>query len=189
MSVVVDSEYRITPDTQGACSWYCLRTHNKHESIAAAHLKQQLGLEVFLPRVRLKRTIRLQAVWITEPLFPNYLFAQFDLGLHLRAVQHSRGVRDVVHFGPHWAAMPDQTVDELRQAIGPGELHVVADDPQIGEEVLVAAGPLRGLTAVVLRQLNGAQRVAVMLEFLGQQTVAEVGADDLIIQRLRWCAA
>jgi transcription antitermination factor NusG len=46
--------------------------------------------------------------------------------------------------------------------------------------VQVAAGTLRGLRAVVLRVMPSRERVAVLMEFLGQQTMIELGADSII---------
>ena len=72
-------------------------------------------LTVFLPRIRFKRATRQGTAWVTEALFPGYLFARFDWRTSLRLVQHSRGVRGVVHFGERWPAIPDDDHRELQQ--------------------------------------------------------------------------
>jgi hypothetical protein len=33
-------------------AWFCVRSQPKHEHIAAAHLKQEPGIEVYLPRIQ-----------------------------------------------------------------------------------------------------------------------------------------
>ena len=80
-------------------AWFCVRTHPKHEHIAAASLRKDLALETFLPRMRSQRSTARGLVWFTDALFPTYLFARFPLHSSLLAVQYSRGVRAVVHFG------------------------------------------------------------------------------------------
>ena len=80
-------------------NWFCLRSQTKHEHIAAAHLAQLPKLEVYLPRIRFKRSTRMGPAWFTEALFPSYLFARFDLLSSVRRVHHARGVTGVVHFG------------------------------------------------------------------------------------------
>ncbi len=60
-------------------AWYCVRSQNKHEHIAAAHLRMLDGVTVFCPRIRFKRTTRRGVVWVTEGMFPGYLFARFRL--------------------------------------------------------------------------------------------------------------
>ena len=53
-------------------AWFCVRTHPKHEHIAAAQLRKESGVEVFLPRVRYQRTTRFGAAWTTEAMFRDY---------------------------------------------------------------------------------------------------------------------
>src|SRR5215831_11218137 len=88
-------------------AWFCVRTHTKHEHIAAAQLRLEPDIEVFLPRIRYRRSTRLGPAWVTEALFKDYLFARFDLCSALRRVQHSRAVRAVVHFGSRWPTVPE----------------------------------------------------------------------------------
>src|SRR5262245_8514765 len=59
-------------------AWFCLRSHPKHEHIAAGHLRAMEGVEVFNPRIRFVRSTRLGPAPVTEAMFPNYLFARFN---------------------------------------------------------------------------------------------------------------
>src|ERR1017187_8865083 len=125
-------------------AWFCLRTQPKHEHIAAAHLKDDPDVEVYLPRIRFKRATRRGPVWFTEALFPNYLFARFDLAACLRQVCSSRGVRGVAHFGDLWPVLPATVVEKLGASPGAsrGEGHSEALQP--GEAVQIAGGVFRG---------------------------------------------
>jgi transcriptional antiterminator RfaH len=163
-----------------ALEWFCVRTQPKHEHIAAASLRQNLELEVFLPRIRFKRLTRQGPAWVTEALFINYLFARFDLATFLRRVKHVRGVRDVVHFGNHWPKVPETAITELRAAMGHEELQVITNEFNPGEIVEIAGGAFHGLSAIVTKVLPAKQRVAVLLEFLGRQTSLELCAGQLI---------
>jgi len=160
--------------------WFCLCAQPKHEHIAAAHLRQLPGLEVFLPRIRFKRATVRGAAWTTEALFPGYLFAQFAWPADLRAVQHTRGVRGVVHFGDRWPRIDGQVIAGLRASLGAEELHIVDDSLLPGEVVRVAEGSLRGLLAVVAPVQSGRERVAVLMEFLGRQTMIKLPAAALV---------
>jgi transcriptional antiterminator RfaH len=185
MNVVLDLETDASQDANTEAAWFCVRTHQKHEHIAAAHLRQDPEIEVFLPRIRYKRMTRLGPVWVTEALFQSYLFAKFDLETCLRHVQHARSVRGVVHFGNRWPMIPEPIISELRQAMGREELREISDEPQVGEAICIAGGPLNGLEAVVTRVMPGPQRIAVLLDFLGRQTAVELSRDQVVPRDMR----
>jgi transcriptional antiterminator RfaH len=146
-------------------------------------LKKEPGVEIYLPRIRFKRSTRRGPVWFTEALFPSYLFARFDLAASLRKLRLVRGVSGIVHFGEHWPAIPDAVVEELRATVGADEVHVIHTELQPGETVEISGGAFHGLSAVVTRVMPSRQRVAVLLEFLGRQTMAEVAAEAVVRER------
>ncbi|MCE0497061.1 MAG: hypothetical protein LV481_03855 [Methylacidiphilales bacterium] len=161
-------------------AWFCLHSQAKHEHIVAAHLRKMENVDVFLPRIRFKRATRQGMVWVTEALFPGYLFTRFDWKTSLRQVQAVSGARGIVHFGDHWPVIPEQTMEELRQVIGPAELHTITQGFAPGDTVRVADGTLRGLHAVISRVLPGRERVAVLMELLGRQTMVELKTSSVI---------
>lgn len=165
-----------------ACAWFAVRAQPKHEHIAAAHLRQEGQLEVFLPRIRFRRATRRGAVWFTEALFPGYLFARFNWTRDLRRVLHSRGVSTVIHFGDRWPTIPDAAMAELQTRYQGEEIYCVPEELQPDEEVKIVSGPFQGLLAVVLRPQPGRARVAVLLDFLGRQTCIEVPNANVIRQ-------
>ena len=163
-----------------SAAWFCLRSQPKHEHIAAAHLGKMANIEVFLPRIRFKRSTRQGMAWVTEALFPGYLFASFDWQVSLRQAQSARGIRGVVHFGDRWPTVPLETIEELKQAVGVSGLHTISAELVPGDVVQISAGAMHGLRAVVSRVLPGRERVAVLMEFLGRQTMIELSTDALI---------
>src|SRR6266404_863420 len=135
--------------TEATCesAWFCIRTQPKHEHIAAAHLRNEAGIEVYLPRIRFKRSTRRGPKWFTDALFPNYLFARFDLPSCVRRVHHTRGVRGVVHFGDEWPAVPANAIEELRATVGSDHIHVISEELRPGDAVQISGGVFHGLTA------------------------------------------
>jgi transcriptional antiterminator RfaH len=173
-----------SPDRAGGAgsppqAWFCLKVQSKHEHIAEAHLAQK-GLEVFNPRIRFRRTTRQAQVWVTEALFPGYVFARLDVNLNLGAIRYLPGVRDIVHFGRRWPAIPDEAIAELQKAIGPEKVHEVPTDLAAGDSVKIAGGVFHGLDAVISRVLPARERVLILLNFLGRQATVEIGAEKLI---------
>lgn len=160
--------------------WFCLSTQPKHEHIVAALLRQMDDVEVFLPRIRFKRPMRQKSVWVTEALFPGYLFARFNWETSLRRIQYTSGTRNIVHFGNSFPMISEKIIEELRQILGAAELHTIEDDLVPGDTVQISDGTLRGLSAIVSHVLPGRERVAVLMELLGQQTTVELTTSSLI---------
>jgi transcriptional antiterminator RfaH len=171
---------RFSDPAPTAPAWFCLRSHPKHEHIAAAHLRRDPIVEVFLPRIRFRRATRQGGVWVTEALFPNYLFARFDWHDCLRRVQHAPGVQRVVHFGARWPTIPEEVIAELRGHIGEQEVHSIPEELRPGEAVRIVGGAMHGLLAVVSHPLPARRRVAVLLDFLGRQTCVELTTDAVV---------
>jgi transcriptional antiterminator RfaH len=161
-------------------NWFCLRSQPKHEHIGAGHLRTMEGIEVFLPRIRFQRPTRQGTVWVTEALFPGYLFARFHWQSSFRQVQHARGIRGVVHFGERWPTIEAGVIEDLRQLVGTAEVREVSARLAPGDEVQIASGAFRGLHAVVSQVMPGKDRVAVLMELLGRQTCIHVSASQLI---------
>lgn len=165
---------QVGPVTGVGPAWYCVRSQPRHEHVAAAHLRRRPDVEVFSPRIRYRRATSRGPIWVTEPLFPCYLFAKFDLHKLLREVQHTVGVATVVHFGLLWPTVPEQVIDELRSAVDAEETRVIEEVLREGDEVEIKGGAFDGLQAVVTRVMPARRRVAVLLHFLGRLTVVEL---------------
>src|SRR5438045_453518 len=87
------------PKIESREAWYCMSSQRKREHFAAAHLRQIPGVEVFNPQLKLVRATRRGRVWSTESLFPNYLFARFNLEKLLEKVRYTPSVKSVLQFG------------------------------------------------------------------------------------------
>lgn len=131
-------------------------------------------MEVVNPRIRFRRATVRGPIWVTESMFPGYVFARFNLRHSLGAVQYSYGVASVVHFGFFWPVVPDETIAGLRAMIGEQEVREVGPALKVGQEVEVAGGTFAGFHGIVTRIMPARDRVAVLLEFLGRQTTVEL---------------
>lgn len=162
-------------------AWYCARTKPKHEHIAAANLQRQLGLEVFNPRLKIERVTRRGLVRRIEPLFPCYLFVRTS-GQAMNEVRYVAGVSTLVHFGQEIPTVADSIIEELRQCFQEEAMLAVEDRINPGAEVSVADGAFRGFQAIVLSVLPARQRVQILLDILGRQTLVEVDRQSIIVE-------
>lgn len=153
--------------------WYCVRAQTKREHIAAKHLRELEDIEVFCPRIKYRKATRRGKIWWLEPLFPGYLLAKFNLSEMERAVTFCQGVRGLVRFGNEIPPVPENFVSSLihevaQQATDQDDLITLKPFISIGDEVEVATGPLQGMKGTIQSIAPAAERVKVLLEFLGQ---------------------
>lgn len=163
----------MTDGKQDMPRWFCVRTQTKREHIAAGHLRELDGIEVFCPRIKYRKATRRGKVWWLEPLFPGYLLAKFNLAEMERAVTFCQGVRGLVRFGTEIPDVPEAFVKSLirqvnEQSSDDAELITVAPAISVGDEVEVAHGPFQGMKGVIRSVAPASERVKVLLEFLGQ---------------------
>jgi transcriptional antiterminator RfaH len=164
-------------------AWFCVRTHLKHEHIAAAHLQRLAGVEVFNPQLRLQRPTRRGRRWFIESLFPNYIFLRFDLETMLEKITYTPGVKMVLRFGGRVPEIPESVIAGLRQdlaALGSKELTVA---PAAGEEVEIVGGAFAGTPASVTQVLPGNLRAQILLEVMGRLVPAELSLDLVLFKR------
>jgi transcriptional antiterminator RfaH len=148
-------------------NWYCIHTKPQREAQVAAYCATTLGLETYFPRLRQHRTIRRVRRLVTSPLFPRYLFCRFDLTTDYRSVRFAPEALDLVHLGAKPAPVPESLINDLRGWAGAGQ-EVIQIPPQLqpGDLVEITAGPMRGLSAVILRAQDERDRVALLLSAL-----------------------
>jgi transcriptional antiterminator RfaH len=169
-------------------AWFCVRTQTKREHIAAGHLRELETVEVFCPRLRYRKATRRGKIWWVEPLFPGYLLARFNLAEMERAVTFCQGVRGLVRFGSEIPPVPESFVETLRNEVRDRsdedeETLSVSPVIEIGDEVEIAHGPLQGMRGTIVSVAPAAERVKILLEFLGQEHAVDVDLFSLLLPR------
>ena len=159
-------------------SWYVVHTKPRRELLAAGLLVDDLGVVAYLPEVLQVARGRRR----NEPLFPGYLFIQADLSAtSLSRINATPGVRRLVTAGGQPQPLPAGEVEALRERVD--SLNAAGGMPSHslnpGDQVTLKAGPLQGLRAVFIGPMRPAQRVRVLLEFLGSLSETEVDVTDL----------
>jgi transcriptional antiterminator RfaH len=161
--------------------WRCIRGKPKSEHLAAQHLKAA-GFEAFCPRIRHQKQTTRGRVWFVEALFPGYLFVKYAPS-SMRHVATTPFVSQILSFMEDFGAVRDEVVAELRMTMDTHETLTVSSAIQSGDCVDVVSGPLRGQAVTVTQILPGAQRVRVLMEFLGSPHEVEVSILSLLSGR------
>ncbi|MBB5350790.1 transcriptional antiterminator RfaH [Haloferula luteola] len=165
-----------------------MKTAPKREHLAAGHLRELEGVEVFCPRLRYRKATRRGKIWWVEAMFPGYLLARFDLAEKRRHVEYAQGVTGLVKFGQQVPEIATAFVEALRREVrereveeGPDETLTLIPKIAADDEVEVAHGPLGGFHGRVVEVLPGRERVRVLMDFLGQPQVVEVDLFSLLL--------
>ena len=179
----------MTETSQDLAEWFCLRCQTKREHIAAGHLREIEAVEVFCPRLRYRKATRRGKIWWMEPMFPGYVLAKFNMMEMERAITFCQGVRGLVRFGSEIPSIPESFVEaikrEIRERRGSEEDEMVTLSPtiEIGDEVEIAHGPFQGMHGTVVTVPSAAERVKILLEFLGSQQAVDVDLFSLLLPR------
>jgi transcriptional antiterminator RfaH len=168
-------------------AWYCLRSKQKQEHIAAAGLRRIKGVTVCFPRVRFKKATRQGLVWVTEAMFPSYLFARFQLAEMGRKVEYAHGVKGIVRFANRYPTIEEGVLIQLRAYVGVKEVKQLDYAPSQGDRVSIGEGAFAGLEAVVTQILPAKERVKVLMDFLGRKIEAEVESSSVLRQQRNVC--
>jgi transcriptional antiterminator RfaH len=168
------------PNEDGT-AWYCLRSRRKQEHVASVHIRVLGNIPVFCPTIRFRGVTRSGSpVSVTEALFPGYFFARFSLREKLPQVRSAHGVSGIVRFGDWYPVIEDSIIEELRAETEGSTLRELTPTLVPGDRVRLVVGPLAGLEAVITHVLPGNERVRLLLEFLGGNTLAEASSKDVI---------
>jgi transcriptional antiterminator RfaH len=163
-------------------AWYVVHTRPKCEHIAAALMAGFQNVEAWCPRIRFQKNTRRGKVWFVEALFPSYFFAKFAPAESLRAVKYSQSVIKVVDFGGNLTPVPDRAIEELKAEMKNIDICEVEVGVKVGDIVELTEGPMRGLKGIVNALLSGADRVRILLEFLGRENAVEVPTSKILTE-------
>jgi transcriptional antiterminator RfaH len=133
----------------------------------------------------MERATQRGVVRVIESLFPCYIFVRCHLAERVEGIRYASGISSLVHFGHKIPTVPDGVIEELRQCFEAEEPMTVEDRLREGTEITVAAGAFLGSKGIVVRVLPARQRVQILLDFLGQTTLAEVDRKSVTVEDRR----
>lgn len=148
--------------------WYAVRTQATAETKADVNLRHQ-GFETFLPRFRKLRRHARKVDTVLAPLFPRYLFVNFDADTQAwRCINGTFGVVSLVSFGLLPSAVPPQIIDAIRAGCDDAGV-MDLPEPRFapGQSVLIERGPLADLVGLFER-ISGDRQVVLLVEMLGR---------------------
>ena len=159
--------------------WLAIYTKSRHEKKADEQLRKK-GIESYLPLVKRRQQWKDRKKWVWMPLFRSYLFVRVHLNETLYVLQ-TYGVHHIVRFNNQYAVIPEEQIDSIRRVLEGGYIPDSHDYFEIGQEVEIIAGPLRGIRGVLSRKGRGSKFV---LRIDGIQQAIAVQIDSGMLKGL-----
>ena len=119
---------------------------------------------------------------VIEPMFPGYIFARFDPIDDFHLVKYTRGVKTIVHFGEKIVPIHEDLIDFIRSRLENGIATIQKKPISKGERIVVKDGPFKGLTGIFEREMDGKERVAILLDAVQFAATMEIDRD--LIEKL-----
>jgi transcriptional antiterminator RfaH len=147
--------------------WYVVCTKSKNEERAANNLMGG-NIEVLAPKIKFKRYKEGKYVFITEAMFPGYIFVKFHPIDEFRLVKYTRGIRNIVNFNGKIIPLQDEMIGFIRDRLEKGDVATIQKkELKKGEKIIVQEGPFKGFSGIFEEHLDGKERVAILLDGLG----------------------
>ena len=160
--------------------WFLIYTKPRQEERAKENLENQ-GFETFLPMIAFEK-IKQPKLYSLKPMFPRYLFTQFNAEKNNWVhVKSTRGVSHVIRFGNKLTEVPNSVIDYLKSKVDDNDvlnLQTTRNKFQKGDELVIKQGVLQGKDATFL-SMSGKERVRVLLSLMSRITIAEISEQDL----------
>ena len=142
--------------------WFLIHIKPKKE-LQIERLFLEGGLKIYCPKYR--------GVKQPRPFFPGYAFLFFDHPAQYQLVKFTRGIKRVVGNRGGPIPVPEGVIRSIqsREKDGLIEFSRFIEPPQIGDEIEVAEGPLKGLKGIFKKEIDDRERVMILLSYVSYQ--------------------
>ena len=151
-------------------------TKPRNEERAANNL-QQGGIEVLAPRLKLRKFKEGQFVSMIEPMFPGYIFVKFHPVDEFRLVKYTRGIKTIVNFGGRIVPIQEELITFIKARLEEGVATIQQRRFHEGEKIFIKDGPFKNLSGVFEKELDGKERVAILLDGINYCARMEIDRD------------
>lgn len=159
------------PDAQ---NWFVAQLKPQGLRLAVQNLDRQ-GFVHFCPK-RLETTIKRAKPVVTEkPLFPGYVFVQFDPnGAGWTSINSTRGIsRLIITDIRKPTPLPDTFMSGLMARCDALGVVTAPADLEVGDTIRVLSGPFADAVAKIEEFTDG-ERLQILMDLMGQKTRVSV---------------
>ena len=149
--------------------WFVVNTKAREEAKALFHIKRQ-SFNAYLPQYKKIRRHARRTDKVLAPLFPKYLFVEFDLDMeNWSTINSTIGVSTLIKFGSLPTPIPAELVREIRTREDSEGMISLNKDLKIklGDEVNIIAGAFNNHSGIFECQ-NDDERIVILLNLMGR---------------------
>jgi transcription antitermination factor NusG len=151
--------------------WYAIRVKSQCEKMASDSLRYK-GFEEFLPMYWSRRKWSDRIKVLQLPLFTGYLFCRFDLS-ERNAILTTPGVCLIVGQGRMPLPVDLDEIQNIRAAVSSGQTIQPWRGIEIGDNIRIEIGPLRGIEGKLLR-FKGSSHLILGVQLLQRSIAVEL---------------
>jgi transcription antitermination factor NusG len=161
---------QITSETI-SLQWFALNVKSRYERIAAKFLESR-GYQSFLPMYKSRRCWSDRIKELDVPLFPGYLFCQFDIHNRL-PVLVVPGVLGIVGGTKLPTPIDLAEIDALQATVLAGLSREPWPFLRVGDRVRIERGSLAGVEGILLQQ-KGRHRLILSVTLLQRSVAVDI---------------
>jgi transcription antitermination factor NusG len=160
-----------------AVRWFALHVRSGRENSVAESLEGK-GLKWFLPLRSRRRLWSDRIKHLTSPLFPGYIFCQFDARQRLPILK-TPGVLQIVGYNRMPVPVDDAEIQAIQTLIASGLPNQPCAFMHEGDTVQIESGPLQGLQGVLM-SFKGKYTVVLSVTLLQRSVAVEVDSAFIV---------
>ena len=161
---------------QDSLQWYAVQVRSRHEDVVARHFRVR-GLDAFLPLYRERHRWSDRFEEVDLPLFPGYVFCQFN-ALNRLPVLTVPGVVQIVGAGKNLLPIEESEIAAIQAAVKSGLPTRPSPFLEIGQKVRIEYGPLCGIEGILLG-FRGRQRLLLSVTLLQRSVAVEINGEGV----------
>jgi len=154
--------------------WYPVCTLYNTEKKACEMLLAK-GIEVYMPLKKELRQWSDRKKWVYEPFIKLYLFVRITQQQQTEVLM-TKGIVRFIYFSGKVATMPERQIEELKLLLAnESELEISDHVFEKGEEVILKAGPLKGLRGEIV-SFHSEKRFIIRIDYIGKTIIVQAPA-------------
>ena len=143
--------------------WYAIYTKaGKEDSVT--FLLRNAGIDVLNAKLKSSRFRQNRLVELIEPLFPCYIFADFEKEKYAHMITYTRGTRYIVGK-QNPIIVSNEIITAIKDNLEQEDIIIMRPSRFCrGDRVLIKDGPFKNFIGLFEREIRGPERVMLLLD-------------------------